>query len=116
MPLPPPVARAVHDVVAGRTEGPLLLNRDGRRMDRACAARLLRHIADAAGVTKPITPHGLRRTYITSGLLSGVPLRDVQVAARHSDPKMTIRYDMLANQLDRHAAHRIAGFLASMAG
>jgi hypothetical protein len=28
---------------------------------------------------------------------------------------MTVRYDMMANGYDRHAAHRVAGYLAGMA-
>jgi integrase/recombinase XerD len=115
MPMPVPVVRALHVVVGDRTRGPLLTTRTGERMDRACAARILQRLGRDIGLEKHITPHALRRTFITSGLLSGVPLRDMQAAARHSDPGMTVRYDMMANGYDRHAAHRVAGFLAGMA-
>ena len=36
---------------------------------------------------------------------AGVPLRDVQIAARHADPRTTTRYDRARNNLDRHASY-----------
>jgi hypothetical protein len=38
-------------------------------------------------------PHMLRHTYVTTMLDAGVSLRDVQIAARHADPRTTMRYD-----------------------
>jgi hypothetical protein len=35
----------------------------------------------------------LRRTFVTTMLDAGVDLRDVQIAARHADPRTTMRYD-----------------------
>jgi integrase/recombinase XerD len=46
---------------------------------------------------------------------AGVPLRDVQVAARHSDPRITARYDRARHNHDRHASHVVAAFLAGAA-
>lgn len=37
-------------------------------------------------------PHN-RHTYVTTSFDAGVSLRDVQIAARHADPKTTMRYD-----------------------
>jgi len=37
---------------------------------------------EAAGITKHISPHSLRHSFITACLDAGVPLRDVQIAAR----------------------------------
>ena len=47
--------------------------------------------AGRAGVTKRISPHRLRHNLITAGLDAGVPLRDVQDAASHADPRTTTR-------------------------
>ena len=44
----------------------------------------------------------LRHTYVTTMLDAGVPLRDVQIAARHADPRTTMRYDRARKNLDRH--------------
>jgi integrase/recombinase XerD len=114
IPLPIPVLRAVRQAVDGRSGGPLLRTRTGRRLDRPAAARIVTRLARHAGVTHPISPHGLRRTFCTSGLIAGVPIRDMQHAMRHSDPRTTLRYDMAKTNLDRHAAHAVAAYLAGM--
>jgi site-specific recombinase XerD len=86
IPLPPKVGRAV-DLAAGeRSSGPLLLGVSGDRLNRQAAARIVRRQAKRAGVTKHISPHSLRHSFITAALDAGVPLRDVQIAARHADP------------------------------
>ncbi len=46
--------------------------------------------------------------------MSGVPLRDMQYAMRHADSRTTLRYDMARADLDRHAAHAVAAYLAGM--
>ena len=114
IPLPVPVLRAVRDTVAGRTAGPLLLNQHGDRLSRQSAASLLTRLARTAGLTQPLSPHTLRRTFCTAGLVSGVPLRDMQYAMRHADSRTTLRYDMARANLDRHAAHAVAAYLAGM--
>lgn len=59
----------------------------GRRMDRAGASRALTRIARAAGITHPHSPHGLRRTFCTTGLVAVISIRDMQYAMRHADPE-----------------------------
>lgn len=114
IPLPPAVGRAVDRAVGGRTTGPILLNRAGRRMDRHAATRRLRDLAVAAGVTTArMHPHMLRHTFVTTMLDAGVDLRDVQIAARHADPRTTMRYDRARNNLDRHPNYILAAFMAS---
>jgi integrase len=56
-------------------------------------AAILRRLASAAGVTLRVTAHALRRSYITIGLLQGVPLPDLQRAARHTKADTTVGYD-----------------------
>lgn len=115
-PLPVPVMHAVHVAIDGRLEGPILLNSLGNRMTRHNAADWIRTAMRDAGVPGDCTPHGLRRTFCTSGLLNGVGLRDMQIAMRHADPGQTALYDRMGGGLDRHASHQVAGYLASMAG
>jgi len=97
-PLPPAVARAVDRAVADRVSGPLLLNRNGGRMDRHAATRRLTALAaglpdaDAAN-----TPAYAQAYFVTTMLDAGVDLRDVQIAARHADPRTTMRYDRARN-------------------
>ena len=96
MPLPPAVSRAIERSVAERTGGPVLLTSRGTRMDRHCATRRLRRLAQQAGVKLPrMHSHMLRHTFVTTMLDAGVDLRDVQIAARNADPAppfaMTVR-------------------------
>jgi integrase/recombinase XerD len=44
-----------------------------------------------------------------------VPLRDVQEAASHADPRTTMRYDRGRVSLDRHATYIVAAYLAGAA-
>jgi site-specific recombinase XerD len=114
LPLPPAVARAVERACQGRTDGPILRNRAGARMSRHSATRRLRNLATSAGVTMTrMHPHMLRHTYVTTMLDAGVDLRDVQIAARHADPRTTMRYDRARKNLDRHPNYILAAYMAS---
>ena len=89
-------------------------SRTGRRRDRHSATRRLRALAKTAGVTTTrMHPHMLRHTFVTIMLDAGVDLRDVQVAARHADPRTTMRYDRARTTLDRHPNYILAAFMAS---
>jgi integrase/recombinase XerD len=114
IPLAPAVGRAIDRAVGERVRGPILLNRNSHRMDRHAATRRLRRLAAAAGVRMPrMHPHMLRQTYVTTMLDAGVSLRDVQIAARHADPKTTMRYDRARKNLDRHPNYILAAYMAS---
>ncbi len=113
-PLPPAVQRAVERAVAGRAEGPILRTVRGSRMDRHAATRRLKHLAEDAHVRLPrMHPHMLRHTFVTTMLDAGVDLRDVQIAARHADPRTTMRYDRARKNLDRHPNYILAAYMAS---
>jgi site-specific recombinase XerD len=90
IPLAPRTARAIDLAVGERTDGPVFLAVDGRRPDRHGAGRIVRKAAPRAAITKAVTPHTLRHAFITAALDAGVPLRDVQEAASHADPRTTM--------------------------
>ncbi|MEU8265375.1 tyrosine-type recombinase/integrase [Micromonospora sp. NPDC048999] len=114
VPLPPAVARAIDPAVDDRTAGPILRNTHGRRMDRHAATRRIKHLAQAAGIRIPRThPHMLRHTFVTTMHDAGVSLRDVQITARHADPRTTTRYDRARKNLDRHPNYILAAYMAS---
>jgi integrase/recombinase XerD len=114
VPLPPAVGRAIDRAAGDREHGPVLLNRRGIRMDRHCATRRLRRLAEASVVRLPrMHPHILRHTFVTTMLDAGVDLRDVQIAARHADPRTTMRYDRARKNLDRHPNYILAAYMAS---
>lgn len=83
-------------------------------MDRHAATRRLKHLADDAGITVArMHPHMLWHTFVTTMLDAGVDLRDVQIAARHADPRTTMRYDRARKNLDRHPNYILAAYMAS---
>ena len=101
--------------IGERLEGPIFLGADGHRLDRHAAGRIVRRVARRAGINKRVGPHTLRHAFITAALDAGVPLRDVQEAASHADPRTTMRYDRARVSLDRHATYIVAAFLAGAA-
>jgi integrase/recombinase XerD len=119
IPLAPRTARAIDlaiDLAIGeRTEGPVFLAPDGRRLDRHGAGRIVRKTARRAGIGKAVTPHTLRHAFITAVLDAGVPLRDVPEAASHADPRTTMLYDRARGSLDRHATYIVAAYIAGAA-
>ena len=115
IPLALRIARAIDLAVGERAEGPIFLAPDGQRLDRHGTARIVRRVARRAGITKPVGPHTLRHAFITAALDAGVPLRDVQEAASHADPRTTMRYDRARGSLDRHAPTSSGPYLAGAA-
>lgn len=81
-------------------------------MDCYCADRMAEGLPKKAGIEKRISPHSLRHSSITAALDAGVPLRDVQEAASHADPRPTMRYDRARRRLDRHATYVVSMFVA----
>jgi site-specific recombinase XerD len=112
VPLAPRVARALDLAIGERLEGPIFVDGAGQRLDRHAAGRIVRRVARQAGIAKRVGPHTLRHAFITAALDAGVPLRDVQEAASHADPRTTMRCDRGRQSLDRHATYIVATFVA----
>jgi integrase len=108
--LVPRTGRTIDLAVGERREGPIL-RQDGRRLDRRTAHRWVQAIGKRAGLGLA-HPHMLRAGFIMAALDAGVPLREVQLAARHSDPRTTTVYDRRRQDLDRHAAYVVVAFVA----
>jgi hypothetical protein len=81
-----------------------------RRTDR----RVERGAGSVEGTRVTATMCGVVRAFITA-LDSGVPLRDVEEAASHSDPRTTMRHDRAWMSLDRHGTYIVAAFLVGAA-
>lgn len=113
IPVPVQVGRRIDAARGDRLTGPLLRRRDGERMTRRSAARVVETVTRRAGITKHISPHDLRAAAITCALDSGIPLRDVQTMARHADPRTTEIYDRGRRDIDRHGAYILASYLAA---
>jgi integrase/recombinase XerD len=111
VPLVPRTARTIDPAVGERHEGPILRRRDGQRLDRRTAHRWVHAVGKRAGLGA-VHPHMLRAAFIMAALDAGVPLRTVQIAARHADPRTTTIYDRRRQNFDRHAAYVVVAFVA----
>jgi len=114
-PLAPPVVRSLEAHVGERTTGPIFTTRTGQRLTRSSAYRLLQRLARSAEIpaAAQISPHSARHAFATLALDAGVPLRDVQDAMGHADPRTTRRYDRSRHSLDRHATYAVAAYLST---
>jgi integrase/recombinase XerD len=79
--------------------------------NRRTAHRWVRWIGKRAGIGL-VHPHMLRAAFIMAALDAGVPLREVQGAARHADPRTTTVYDRRRQDFDKHAAYVVVAFVA----
>jgi integrase/recombinase XerD len=99
----------------GSRSQPLFATSTGKALDPKQVRRILLRCATRAGldpeVVAQLTPHSTRATYATSNLAAGTPLRDVQYALGHEDPRTTEGYDRSDLQLDRHPSSRLAAVI-----
>jgi integrase len=107
--------------IAPESRNPFSASSDTRAWSRAepspaatmgMAGRIARRVVRRAGIAKRVGPHTLRHAFITAALDAGVPLRDVQEAASHADPRTTMRYDRGRQPLDRQSTYIVATFIA----
>jgi integrase/recombinase XerD len=71
--------------------------------------------ADATTVRSSGRPIRGVGTLLSTSFDAGDPLRDVQEAASHADPRTTMRYDRARGSLDRHATYIVAAYIAGAA-
>ncbi|WP_166625836.1 tyrosine-type recombinase/integrase [Streptomyces sp. VN1] len=98
-------------LVDGRTAGPLLLDSEGRRLDRHDVDRILTRLGKRAGVLtgRDLTPHVLRVSRLTHMHDDGTPLEEIQEFAGHDDPATTLSYIRRRGDQERRARHAAAG-------
>jgi site-specific recombinase XerD len=84
---------------------PLFASREGK--DKPLTTRMVRYIvkkyANAAGITKAISPHSIRHTVGTNMAVNEAPLLIIQQFLGHTDPKTTMRYIRRAEELASRA-------------
>jgi integrase len=102
----------------------VMLGLNGLRVSEACGANIEdlavqrghRALAIVGKGNKPafplVHPHMSRAGFIMAPLDAGVPRRDVQLAARHADPRTTTIYDRRRENFDRHDAYIVVAFVA----
>jgi integrase/recombinase XerD len=114
--VPPAAAAALQAYLAARghpSTGPLFVTAAGKPLDQPYVFRLIRRVAKRAGLPSAdrLSPHSLRHSYATIALDCGAPLRDVQDALDHADPRTTRRYDRSRRHLDRSPSYAVAARL-----
>lgn len=124
IPLAPSVAAVIDIYLDGRASGPLLarLNRAGEvavpvaGISRQAAYERVQTLAEQAGVNLALSPHSLRRSFVTLALQDGVPLHQVQLAAGHASPTTTMIYFKDAGNLDENPTFALADGLLEGVG
>jgi integrase/recombinase XerD len=98
---------AATGVPVDELRGPLFVTASGGRIDRHSVFRLVRRLAQTAGIPAwaSLSPHSLRHAFATAARDEGVPLEDVQDAMGHADPRTTRRYDRDRHSLDRDPSY-----------
>lgn len=111
VPLAPRTSWAFDNHLGTRTSGPIFRKRGGVRMDRPAASRIVHRVIKKAGITKHITPHSLRHTFMTLGLDAGVSVRDMTNTMGYSDSRMVSYYDHGRDSLPRNATHSVSAYV-----
>jgi len=96
------------------TNGALFINRSGARLKPQSIRTKLRHVAEAAGLARRVTPHMLRHTAATLLIETGVDIRIVQRLLGHSSIATTEIYTHVSDHTLRSTLER-ANILQTLA-
>ena len=79
---------------AGPGPTPLIVDADGKRLDRHDVTRMLRRLARAAGIPRPekVTPHSMRASAATDQKRRGLAAEDIQELTMHADVRTVMIY------------------------
>lgn len=106
-----PTAWAIEACRGDRTEGPLLLGRDGERLKVGSARRRIARLVADAGIRKRITPHSLRHTGVTLALDAGASQHDLVTLAGWASPEMLGYYDHNGDAVERSPTHLLSAYV-----
>lgn len=108
-----PTIEVINKAIDGRTSGPLLRGRSGDRLEVGAARRIVKKLCRQVGVTKRVTPHSLRHSFVTMALDAGIPERDIMASTGHATPVMVAYYDRNRGAIERNATHAVAAYIGA---
>ena len=89
-------ALSLHKAELRHSSAHVLINREGQAMDRSGLYQRVERIGGKAGVK--VSPHALRRAFVTINANKGRPLVILQRSCGHSDIKTTMSYCLTSEQ------------------
>lgn len=110
------VGRRLLVAIGDRTEGPALVHHNGGRIPGNAARKIVAGTAMRAGITVPVTPHALRRTFVTLGRDAGISDRDLQASTGHLTAQMIGYYDRARDSVTRDGGDQLATYLGISTG
>lgn len=111
VPMAPRTAWQVELAIGQRQSGPLFTTKTGHRVDRRVIGRTVSQLCIGAGITKRITPHSLRHTFVTLSLDAGRSERDIAVSVGHADTRLVAYYDRGRDSIVRNTTHSVAALV-----
>lgn len=76
----------------------VFLNKNGEKISRQMIFKILKNLANKAGITKEISPHTLRHSFASNLLNNGAGLRVIQELLGHENLETTEIYSHLQNK------------------
>lgn len=76
----------------------VFLNKSGEKISRQMIFKILKNLANKAGITKEISPHTLRHSFASNLLNNGADLRVIQELLGHENLETTEIYSHLQNK------------------
>ena len=113
-PVPDRLWAVLADHLGGRRAGPVFLGRDGSRMSRFAAWRVVGTVGGRAGVV--VHPHLFRHTAAVLMIRAGSSLREVQEVLGHAGMDTTAGYMDALVSLDRSPVYALDRLLAQPRG
>ena len=76
----------------------MFLNKNGEKISRQMIFKMLKNLANKAGITKEISPHTLRHSFASNLLNNGADLRVIQELLGHENLETTEIYSHLQHK------------------